>query len=270
MNSFIVHFDAAGGSTGTSQIRAYCGRAIGQLPVPTKEYYTFEGWYTSASGGSRVTNNSNYYVANDITVYAHWTINSISGWVKASEMPADAELVSRKWTYTEKSFKDSKNTYEIGYTLIKDEWIKSGSGSRNYASFPSGFDSGNWYYKNWRDGAYSAYENATSKRTVSNNRAGYIYWHWMYDCGGANAYTRAIWNKSGYCSTNTYVYKYFGAFNSETNYATQGYNQYCNSCGMTTYKVTDRNANADSQGSYFWFRFDYYTSSYTDYYKLFH
>ena len=76
MNSFIVHFDAAGGSTGTSQIRAYCGRAIGQLPVPTKEYYTFEGWYTAASGGTQITSSTKVTTASNHTIYAHWTPNT--------------------------------------------------------------------------------------------------------------------------------------------------------------------------------------------------
>lgn len=45
------------------------------LPVPEREGYTFTGWYTAASGGELITNESiaPYY---DRTLYAHWTINS--------------------------------------------------------------------------------------------------------------------------------------------------------------------------------------------------
>ena len=269
LNSFIVHFDAAGGSTDTSELRAYCGKALGELPIPSRDYYTFDGWYTSTTGGTKVTESNTYYSANDMTVYAHWIINATSDWVKASEMPADAELVSRKWIYTEKTLKDSKNPSESGYTLISSEWKKSGSDSRYYASFPSGFDHGNWYYKNWNSGPYSKSESQTNKREVNNTRAGYIYWHWMYDCGGANAYYRAIWNQYGYGPDNGYLYKYFGAFDSTSGYSTQG-NSYNNGCGLTTYYGTGRNSYDESQGSYYWFRFDYYKSTYTDYYKLFH
>jgi len=268
--TFTATFNANGGYTPTTQKSVTYSENYGTLPTPSRNYYEFLGWYTQAVDGNKITSNDVFMGNTDITLYAHWKIHDLSDWVPINNMPSDGQIVNRKWTYTEKSYKDSRNEYESGYTLASSEWIWCGSNSRNYADFPSGFDTGNWYYQNWNSGAFGAYENNTSKRTVSNSWSGYIYWHWMYDCGGSNAYTRAIWNQSGYCPANTYGYKYFGAFDSTTNYGVQGYNQYCNSCGMTTYKVTDRPSNADSQGSYFWFRFDYYTSTYNDYYKLFH
>lgn len=268
--TFTAVFDANGGYASTPSKPVTYGQSYGTLPTPSRDYYEFLGWYTQASNGDRVTSDSIFTGNADITLYAHWKLKDTSGWVPRSSMPSDAQIVNTKWTYTEKSYKDSRNEYESGYTLSSSEWVWCGSGSRNYADFPSGFDTGSWYYQNWNGGAFGAYENNTDKRDVSNSWSGYIYWHWMYDCGGAGAYTRAIWNRSGYCSVNTYGYRYFGAFDSATNYDVQGYNQYCNNCGMTTYKVTDRPSNADSQGSYFWFRFDYYTSTYNDYYKLFH
>ena len=222
------------------------------------------------NGGIEISSTTTYEVANNVTVYAHWNENSPSGWVRRDSMPSNAQVVNTKWTYTEKSYKDSRNDYESGYTLSSSEWVWCGSGSRNYADFPSGFDTNNWYYQNWNSGAYSGYENNTSKRIVSNSWGGYIYWHWMYDCGEANANPRAIWNQSGICPVNRYGYWYFGAFDSTTSYDVQGHNQYCNNCGMTTYKNTGRTSYADSQGSHYWFRFDYYVSKYDDYYKLFH
>lgn len=42
----------------------------GSLPIPEREGYTFEGWYTSKTGGTKVTRNSKYSVD---TLYARWT-----------------------------------------------------------------------------------------------------------------------------------------------------------------------------------------------------
>ncbi len=39
--------------------------------------------------------------------------------------------------------------------------------------------------------------------------------------------------------------------------------------GIYNYVIPERTAYADCQGSTRWFRFDYYTSNYTDYYKIF-
>lgn len=50
-------------------------KAYGTLPTPTKEGYTFVGWYTAAEGGTAVTADTVASVGN-VTVYAHWTQNS--------------------------------------------------------------------------------------------------------------------------------------------------------------------------------------------------
>ncbi|MBQ6285920.1 MAG: InlB B-repeat-containing protein [Bacilli bacterium] len=48
----------------------------GTLPTPTRSNYTFDGWYTSASGGTKVTSLTKMGSSNT-TIYAHWTINEI-------------------------------------------------------------------------------------------------------------------------------------------------------------------------------------------------
>lgn len=76
LNSFVVTFNANGGSVSTTSLRAYCGDKLGTLPTPTKTGFTFNGWYTAASGGTEITSSTTYSTAKDITVYAHWTVNS--------------------------------------------------------------------------------------------------------------------------------------------------------------------------------------------------
>ena len=44
------------------------------LPTPTKSGYTFGGWYTASSGGTKV--NNTYTPTGNITLYAHWSANS--------------------------------------------------------------------------------------------------------------------------------------------------------------------------------------------------
>ena len=120
--------------------------------------------------------------------------------------------------------------------------------------------------------AYSNSETATTKRTVSNSWAGYVYWHWMYNVGTSTGFLdRAIYYQYGYApaaavgsTCANYKYQYFQAFTSGTAYSpeysnwNQGHGQYL------WYNCTGVNA----RSSYF-YRFDYYTSRYTDYYKMF-
>ena len=268
-NTYVITFDANGGTVTTDHITAYAATAIGMLPTASRDYYHFDGWFTDPTSGIEVTENTVFNDAQNITLYAHWTLNPESGWVLASEIPNDAQIVDRKWTYTKTTTVESTASSMSGYTKIGERWRQTGTGVTNYASFPSGFDTGHWIYKEFAKSAYQSYENETSKRDVNNAWAGYVYWHWMYDCGtGAGTPNRAIYNKYGYGPTNNYLYKFFGAFTS-TNGSYNSTTDYCNNLGIRNYIIPERTAYADCQGATRWFRFDYYKSSYVDYEKIY-
>ncbi len=67
--AYTVSFDAQGGSA-VASIVIEENDVPGSLPTPTREGYTFLGWYTSPSGGEAVTGNEK--VTEDITYYAQW------------------------------------------------------------------------------------------------------------------------------------------------------------------------------------------------------
>ena len=52
----------------------YANPSIGSLPTPTRSGYTFDGWYTSANGGTKITDSTK--ITANTTVYAHWTKNA--------------------------------------------------------------------------------------------------------------------------------------------------------------------------------------------------
>lgn len=66
-----VTYDANGGSCSTSTATVNKGAAIGTLPTPTRTYYSFDGWYTAASGGNKVSTTTTFTA--NTTLYAHWT-----------------------------------------------------------------------------------------------------------------------------------------------------------------------------------------------------
>jgi len=72
-NQYTVTFNANGGSVSpTSQLVTY-GSTYGTLPTPTRSGYTFNGWYTSASGGTKITSTTNVTLTANQTLYAQWT-----------------------------------------------------------------------------------------------------------------------------------------------------------------------------------------------------
>ena len=73
---FTVNFDPNGGSVSPSSAVTADGR-LASLPAPTYDGYDFLGWYTAASGGTRVTTGTVF--AADATLYAHWDRRSSGG-----------------------------------------------------------------------------------------------------------------------------------------------------------------------------------------------
>lgn len=75
INSYTLTYNANGGSVSPTSKSVNYGSPYGTLPTPTRTGYTFQGWFTS--NGTQVTSSTTIGAAN-ITIYAHWTINSYS------------------------------------------------------------------------------------------------------------------------------------------------------------------------------------------------
>ena len=76
VNQYTVTFDANGGSVSTASKSVTYGSTYGTLPTPTRSLYSFNGWYTATSGGTKVTSSSTVSITAAQTLYAQWTKNS--------------------------------------------------------------------------------------------------------------------------------------------------------------------------------------------------
>ena len=76
-NTITVTFNATGGTnpSGWDTHTYTADSTYGKLPTPTREGYTFDGWYTAKSGGTRMVPSSATPSIN-AELYAHWTIGS--------------------------------------------------------------------------------------------------------------------------------------------------------------------------------------------------
>ena len=73
--SYTATFNGNGGSTPSpSSITKEYNTALGTLPTCSRTGYTFLGWYTASSGGTKISTTT--VVTKDITYYAQWSINS--------------------------------------------------------------------------------------------------------------------------------------------------------------------------------------------------
>ncbi len=67
---YTVTFDANGGKADTTTGTTNAEFKLSSLPTPTYEGYTFKGWFTEATGGSKISADTVY--TQDTTIYAQW------------------------------------------------------------------------------------------------------------------------------------------------------------------------------------------------------
>lgn len=194
--------------------------------------------------------------------------------ILAQEATPLKEHIASDWIVDQNATLDAEGLKHIECTeckivlssspIAKLVWVEVDSGTFEYATFPSGFWTGNSIYTSMQKEPYTEYETETTKRVVTVQKAGFVYWHWMYPLSGTiTAGDRVIYYK--YSTYNPYVaswgpYTVFGAFKSTKSYP-EAYDSYNDP--NQWYKVTDRSS--DHQGSLYWYRFEYYTCTYTDY-----
>ena len=69
-----VSFDGTGGSNPDDKTVTY-DSTYGGLPTPTRTGYSFDGWFTSESGGTEVKETTKVEITSAQTLYAHWAAN---------------------------------------------------------------------------------------------------------------------------------------------------------------------------------------------------
>ena len=128
VTKYIVGFYTQGGKIGEESYRVE--RVTGtdgkltaeQVPTPTKEHYTFDGWYETATFDKKFDFNTP--ITNSMTLYAKWTENKeysiVSGTVK-SYNPGNATTIQLKQGDT------------VKYTATIDPTTGSGQVEQNFS-----------------------------------------------------------------------------------------------------------------------------------------
>ena len=70
--------DGTVGGAGTTSKSVRFDSTYGALPSPSLDGYTFDGWYTAASNGIKISSGTTYKTGGSTRLYAHWTLNTYS------------------------------------------------------------------------------------------------------------------------------------------------------------------------------------------------
>ena len=193
----IVKFNGNGGTSSLSAKQVLYGGAAnnlyGELPTAKRNGYTFNGWYTAASGGTKVTNITTLRSVSDHTLYARWSAIPYT-----LKLDAKGGTVSSKskTVYYYKAYGTLPTPTRKGYTF--KGWYTQ-SGTKVSASTVHRQTSGRTLYAHWTANKYTITLNAnggkisgtnsgsTSKTVTFGNtygtlksvkRAGYVFKGW--------------------------------------------------------------------------------------------
>lgn len=126
---YVVTFNANGGTVAIGSASYKYGSKYSNMPTPSREQYTFVGWYTESSGGTEVTSSTTVDVTSNHTLYAHWTQNQWSGWKETKPSDASKYTIKEKtqYRYRDKEFTTSTTsstmsgwTYDAGSSYYTD------------------------------------------------------------------------------------------------------------------------------------------------------
>lgn len=74
--TYQIIFNPNGGKKISASKNVTYNSSYGELPVPKKTGYKFNGWYTSKTNGTKITKKDKVKITKNITLYAHWKKNS--------------------------------------------------------------------------------------------------------------------------------------------------------------------------------------------------
>ncbi|MEG1502131.1 MAG: InlB B-repeat-containing protein [Synergistaceae bacterium] len=82
LTPYTVTFDKQGGSGGTSSVTGHLNNQLSQITVPTRLGYTFNGYYSSTSGGTKFYDDKGVGITftstSSVILYAQWTATTVT------------------------------------------------------------------------------------------------------------------------------------------------------------------------------------------------
>ncbi len=160
-----VSFNANGGSVSTTSAEVTFDGSYGILPTATRAGYTFAGWYTASSGGSKVESTTKVTNAANHTLYAQWDVvtytisYTLGGGSVSTANPTSYTIETADFTLN--------NPTKVGYTFVG--WTGSnGTTAQTTVTIAKGSTGNKSYTANWTSIGYTIYIDENGGATVSD------------------------------------------------------------------------------------------------------
>lgn len=205
--AYAVTFNPNGGSVSQSSKSVTSGQKYGTLPTPSRNGYTFDGWFTSANGGTQITAATTVNLTGNQTLFAHWSEDKQTYTLYFDPDGGSVDITSKKVTYGE-YYGELPTPYREGYKF--EGWYsgRNGTGSPRWPVIYVTTKSDETVYAHWSlidtrirvhfdtnggpDHSYLNYyeSNDTYGNLPSTEWAGYIFEGWYTKpTGGTKIYS---------------------------------------------------------------------------------
>jgi len=121
---FLIKFSASGGKVSIAAKAVAVNATYGSLPTPSRTGYTFQGWFTASTSGTKVTSATKLATASDKTIYAQWKAKSFK--VTFVVNGGKALKTKTKTVSMGKTYGTMPTTSKTGYSFLGWYTAKSG------------------------------------------------------------------------------------------------------------------------------------------------
>ena len=205
LNSYTITYYLNGGTNPSGTKESYNAETADYtLPTPSKNGYTFAGWYTESSFSNKVTQIAKGSTGNK-TFYAKWTANSYTITYVLND---GTNATGAKTSYTVETADYTLPTpSKNGYTFAG--WYTESSFSNKVTNIPKGSTGNKTFYAKWTANNYTVTisRNNTSYGSVSNSSVSIPYGTTYTTSGGTLTFsngttiTASVINATGYNTT---------------------------------------------------------------------
>ena len=206
-NTYTVHLNPNGGSVSSAAITVTFDSTYASLITPTRQGYSFDGWYTDETAGTKITADTRVTEAKDHTLYAHWKQNQSTITYKANG-GTGSDVVQTHASGSAATLKPANTFTRKGYTFTG--WNSKADGSGN--TYAAG-KSVSWYdnvtlYAQWKQNqskiTYKA-NGGSGTDVVQTHGAGSAATLKPANTFTRTGYTFTGWNSKSDGSGNTYA-----------------------------------------------------------------
>ena len=161
--TIVVTLDSNGGDAVVPyQMGLLFGNKYGTIPAPVRKGYTFDGWYTAKTGGTKITDTTVINNSSNHTLYAHWTGNKYKVTFKDGSTTTNTGTV-----ICGKPYGDLPSRSKTGYKF--EGWFtKESGGDHITSSTVARITADQTLYAHWKANNYTVYFDSQGGSSVSS------------------------------------------------------------------------------------------------------